>query len=82
MPAGATLRAYSPLAMGRAGLPLVDELYFWPPNTDPVLARAVLARNFSAISSGVRWEGRGGAEGGSQYGSTVVDVWVRACGFA
>ncbi|KAG2449661.1 hypothetical protein HYH02_005191 [Chlamydomonas schloesseri] len=53
VPAGSTLRAYSPLALGRAGLPLLDELYFWPPNTDPALARAVLARNFSAISSGV-----------------------------
>ncbi|GLI59312.1 hypothetical protein VaNZ11_001166 [Volvox africanus] len=53
VPAGATLRAYSPLALGRAGLQLVDELYFWPPNTDPLLARALLARNFSAISAGV-----------------------------
>lgn len=54
----------SPLAMGRAGLPLLDELYFWPPNTDPALARAVLARNFSAISSGVRGAvgGRSGRE--------------------
>ncbi|KXZ48650.1 hypothetical protein GPECTOR_26g553 [Gonium pectorale] len=53
VPAGATLRAYSPLALGRVGLSAVDQLYFWPPNTDPALARAVLARNFSAISSGV-----------------------------
>ncbi len=49
------IQAYSPLALGRAGLALVDQLYFWPPNTDPALARAVLARNFSTLSSGVGW---------------------------
>ncbi|KAG2491163.1 hypothetical protein HYH03_010376 [Edaphochlamys debaryana] len=53
VPAGATLRAYSPLALSGNGLAAIDELYFWPRNTDPVLARAVLARNFSDISSGV-----------------------------
>lgn len=37
----------------RYAIPLLDILYFWPTNVDPALARAVLARNFSAISPGV-----------------------------
>ncbi len=37
----------------RLGIREVDVLYFWPTNIDPALARALLARNFSATSPGV-----------------------------
>ncbi|KAJ9526594.1 hypothetical protein QJQ45_017647 [Haematococcus lacustris] len=53
VPAGATMRLYSNLAFTRLAVPALDILYFWPTNTDPALARAVLARNFSSISPGV-----------------------------
>ncbi len=37
----------------RLAIQALDVLYFWPSNTDPVLARAVLARNFSSTSPAV-----------------------------
>jgi hypothetical protein len=53
VPSGQLLRWYSRLCLTRCALPLVDELYVWPANTDPQLARDMLARNFSNISVGV-----------------------------
>lgn len=53
VPSGQLLRWYSRLCLTRCALPLVDELYVWPANTDPQLARDMMARNFSNISVGV-----------------------------
>jgi hypothetical protein len=53
VPSGALLRLYSRVFLSRLSLPLVDELYVWPANTDARLARDMMARNFSNISVGV-----------------------------
>lgn len=53
VPAGAGLRLYSRVAFTNISIPALDTLYFWPSNTDPELARTLLAKNFSNISPGV-----------------------------
>lgn len=53
VPAGGAIRLYSNVAFTRLGVRALDVLYFWPSNTDPALARSLLARNFSSTSPGV-----------------------------
>jgi hypothetical protein len=47
------LRWYSKVMFGPYAVPYIDNLYFWPPNVDPRVGRAMMSRNFSNISVGV-----------------------------
>jgi hypothetical protein len=63
----------------RFNIPAIDILYFYPRNTDPALARAILARNFSAISPGVILQVRGWEVGFVQEVVMRVQVKVARC---
>jgi hypothetical protein len=57
----------------RFNIPVMDVLFFYPRNIDPALGRAVLARNFSAISPGVVVQ-VGGWKGSAHGRVSVVAV--------
>jgi hypothetical protein len=63
----------------RFNIPAIDILYFYPRNTDPALARAILARNFSAISPGVILQVGGWGVGLVQEVVMRVQVKVARC---